>query len=92
MNKDNRNCYLIPLLCWMKRFIPHLHMTPQILIVKPEKNDRLVLDGSIKLNWNSRPVNPMTHPLFVPCGNTFGSNTSTTNWEPIRKAREALAQ
>eukprot|EP00957_Ditylum_brightwellii_P210146 15364609-Ditylum_brightwellii.AAC.1 len=30
--------------------------------------------------------------LFVPCGNTFGSNTSLANWEPIRRAREALAQ
>eukprot|EP00957_Ditylum_brightwellii_P088860 6766301-Ditylum_brightwellii.AAC.1 len=30
--------------------------------------------------------------LFVPCGNTFGSNTSPVNWEPIREAREALSQ
>eukprot|EP00957_Ditylum_brightwellii_P039617 2996260-Ditylum_brightwellii.AAC.2 len=30
--------------------------------------------------------------LFVPCGNTFGSNTSPANWEPIRRAREALVQ
>eukprot|EP00957_Ditylum_brightwellii_P027599 2086660-Ditylum_brightwellii.AAC.1 len=31
------------------------------------------------------------HLLFVPCGNTFGINTSPANWEPIRRAREALA-
>jgi len=154
MNKEDRNCYLIPLPCWMTRFIPHLHVTPQGLIVKPGKNDRLVFDGSIKLNWNSHPVNSMTHVkyepevtfgqalpkhliriwnlrisypekdillwdddatgafrqcklhpdiaqvfsfiieqlLFVPCGNTFGSNTSPANWEPVRRAREALAQ
>eukprot|EP00957_Ditylum_brightwellii_P145736 11097371-Ditylum_brightwellii.AAC.1 len=30
--------------------------------------------------------------LFVPCGNTFGSNTSPANWEPVRRARETLAQ
>eukprot|EP00957_Ditylum_brightwellii_P090016 6855743-Ditylum_brightwellii.AAC.1 len=29
--------------------------------------------------------------LFVPCGNTSGSNTSPANWEPIRRAREAIA-
>eukprot|EP00957_Ditylum_brightwellii_P023897 1801893-Ditylum_brightwellii.AAC.1 len=41
MNKVDRNCYLIPHPCWMTRFIPHLHVTPQCLIVKPGKNDRL---------------------------------------------------
>eukprot|EP00957_Ditylum_brightwellii_P180347 13738866-Ditylum_brightwellii.AAC.1 len=61
MNKEDRNCYLIPLPRWMTRFIPHLHVTPQGLIVKPGKNDRLVFDRSIKLNWNSHPVNSMTH-------------------------------
>eukprot|EP00957_Ditylum_brightwellii_P177492 13518778-Ditylum_brightwellii.AAC.1 len=30
--------------------------------------------------------------LFVPCGNTFGSNTSPANWEPIRRTREAIAK
>eukprot|EP00957_Ditylum_brightwellii_P208674 15358465-Ditylum_brightwellii.AAC.2 len=30
--------------------------------------------------------------LFVPCGNKFGSNTSPANWEPIRRAREAITQ
>eukprot|EP00957_Ditylum_brightwellii_P141525 10781238-Ditylum_brightwellii.AAC.1 len=61
MNKDNRNCYLIPFPCWMTRFIPHIHVTPQGLIIKSKKNDRLVFDGSIKLKCNSKPVNSMTH-------------------------------
>eukprot|EP00957_Ditylum_brightwellii_P049888 3781965-Ditylum_brightwellii.AAC.1 len=30
--------------------------------------------------------------LFVPCGNTFGSNTSPANWEPIRRTKEAIAK
>eukprot|EP00957_Ditylum_brightwellii_P108506 8276222-Ditylum_brightwellii.AAC.1 len=39
-NKEDRNCYLIPLPSWMTRFMPHLHVTPQGLIIKPGKNDR----------------------------------------------------
>eukprot|EP00957_Ditylum_brightwellii_P018188 1370805-Ditylum_brightwellii.AAC.1 len=138
----------------MTRFISNLHVTPQGLIVKPGKNNRLVFDGSTKLNWNSKPVNSMTHVkyepevtfgqalpkhliriwnlriscqdddillwdddatgafkqcklhpdiaqvfsfiieqlLFVPCDNTFCSNTNLANWEPVRRAREALVQ
>eukprot|EP00957_Ditylum_brightwellii_P170368 12967617-Ditylum_brightwellii.AAC.1 len=30
------------------------------------KNDRLVFDGSIKFNWNPKPVNSMTHVKFEP--------------------------
>eukprot|EP00957_Ditylum_brightwellii_P121835 9290980-Ditylum_brightwellii.AAC.1 len=114
----------------------------------------LVLDDSIKLSWDSIPVNSMTHVkfepevtfgqalpkhliriwnlrisypdddillwdddatgafrqcklhpdiaqvfsfvieliLFVPRGITFDSNAIPANWEPIRKAREAIAQ
>eukprot|EP00957_Ditylum_brightwellii_P069616 5287842-Ditylum_brightwellii.AAC.1 len=154
MNKEDWNCYLVPFPCWMVRFIPHIHVTPQGLIVKPGKNDRLVFDGSIKLDWNSKPVNSMTHLknepkvtfgyampnhliriwnlripypdddillwdddttgafrqcklypdieqvfsfiieqlMFIPCGQTSGSNTSPFNWEPIRQAREILAR
>eukprot|EP00957_Ditylum_brightwellii_P060279 4577840-Ditylum_brightwellii.AAC.1 len=66
MNKEDRNCYLISLPCWMTRFIPHLHFTPQGLIVKHGKNDRLVFDGSIKLHWNLKPVNSMTHVKYEP--------------------------
>eukprot|EP00957_Ditylum_brightwellii_P020955 1579756-Ditylum_brightwellii.AAC.1 len=61
MNKEDRNCYLITFPCWMTRFIPHIHVTPQGLIIKPGRNGRLVFDGSIKLNWDSKPVNSMTH-------------------------------
>eukprot|EP00957_Ditylum_brightwellii_P070315 5341525-Ditylum_brightwellii.AAC.1 len=137
-----------------KKFIPHLHVIPQGLIVKSRKNDRITFDGSIKLNWNSKPVNVITyvkyepevtfgqalpknliriwnlrisysyddillwdddatgacrqcklHPdiaqvfcfiieqlLFEPYGNTFDSDTSPANWEPIRSTREALVQ
>eukprot|EP00957_Ditylum_brightwellii_P071380 5426556-Ditylum_brightwellii.AAC.1 len=58
MNKEDRSCYLIPLPCWMTRFIPHLHVTPQGLIIKTGKNDMLVFDSSIKLDWDSKPALP----------------------------------
>eukprot|EP00957_Ditylum_brightwellii_P123928 9446584-Ditylum_brightwellii.AAC.1 len=66
MNKEDRNYYLIPFPYWMTRLIPHIHITPQGLIVKPGKNDRLVFDGSIKINWDSKPVNSMTYVKFEP--------------------------
>eukprot|EP00957_Ditylum_brightwellii_P036506 2764738-Ditylum_brightwellii.AAC.1 len=50
----------------MTRFIPHLHVTPQGLIVKPRKNDRLVFDGSIKLDWDSKVIISITHVKYEP--------------------------
>eukprot|EP00957_Ditylum_brightwellii_P115244 8788790-Ditylum_brightwellii.AAC.1 len=138
----------------MARFISHTHVIQQGLIVEPSKRDRLVLDGSIKLDYNSKPVNSMTHLkkepevtfgsiipnhlirtwnlrisyhdddillwdddatgafrqcklhpgiaqvlsfmfqqlMFIPCDQTFGSNTKSSNWEPIRRVREIQAR
>ena len=66
MNKEDMTCSLIHFPYQMTRFIPHIHVTPQGLIIKPGKKDRLMFDGSIKLNWNSKPVNSMTHVKFEP--------------------------
>ena len=46
MNKEDRNQFIIPLPSWLTRFIRHLHITPQGLVIKPGKNDRLIWDGS----------------------------------------------
>jgi hypothetical protein len=153
MNKEEKNSYVMVFPCWLARFIPDMHLTPQSIVVQPGKNDRLVFDGSAKLDWDSVPVNCMTHSsnepdliygttwtrhleqiwnlrisypdleilvfdddvsgafrhakhnpdiaaaiafvinehLFVPTGQTFGSNTSPANWEPIARARALLA-
>ena len=153
MNKEERNCYVMVFPCWLSRFIPDMHLTPQSIVVLPGKNDRLVFDGSAKLEWDSLPVNCMTHTanepdliygttwnrhltqiwnlrisypdedilvfdddvsgafrhakhnpdiasaisfvigelLFIPTGQTFGSNTSPANFEPIARARTILA-
>eukprot|EP00978_Attheya_sp_CCMP212_P035536 scaffold155190_cov44-Attheya_sp.AAC.1 len=157
MNKDERNCYVMVFPCWLSRFIPDMYLTPHSIIVLPGKNDRLVFDGSAKLEWDSLPVNCMTYTsdepdliygtawnrhltqiwnlrisypsgdilifddyvsgafrhakhnpdiaaaitcvrhccrelLFITTGQTFDSNTSPANWEPVARARTTLAK
>ena len=59
MNKEDKNQYLIPLPNWLARFIPHLHITPQGLLIKKGKNDRLVWDGSFLPHWAAVCINMM---------------------------------
>eukprot|EP00957_Ditylum_brightwellii_P207818 15354670-Ditylum_brightwellii.AAC.1 len=66
ISKEDRNCYLIPFPHWMARCTPHTHVTPQDLIIQPGKNDRLVFDEFIELNWDSKPVNSMAHAKCEP--------------------------
>ena len=62
MNKEDRNQYLIPLPNWLARFLPNLHITPQGLLVKKDKNDRLIWDGSFLPHWAALCINMMlTH-------------------------------
>ena len=74
MNKEDKNQYLIPLPLWIARFIRDLHLTPQGLLVKPGKNDRLVWDGSFIPSWDATCINMMlshaTEPEIV-YGTTF---------------------
>jgi len=74
MNKEDRNQYLISLPSWLARFIRHLHLTPQGLLCKPGKNDRLIWDGSFIPNWQAISINMMlsnqTEPEIV-FGHTF---------------------
>ena len=59
MNKEDKNQYLISLPNWLARFIPHLHVTPQGLVIKEGKNDRLVWDGSFIPHWLATCINMM---------------------------------
>ena len=59
MNKEDRNQFLIPLPSWIARFIRHSHLTPQGLLIKPGKNDRLIWDGSFLPTWDSTSINMM---------------------------------
>ena len=73
MNKEDKNQYLITLPSWLARFIRHLHLTPQGLLWKPGKNDRLIWDGSFITNWQAISINMMltnhTEPEII-----YGSN------------------
>ena len=53
INKEERNQYLIPIPSWVSRFIKNLHLTPQGLLTKKGKNDRIIWDGSFTPNWNA---------------------------------------
>ena len=33
MNKEDKHKYLLPFPCWLARFIPDIHVTPQGLVV-----------------------------------------------------------
>ena len=59
INKEDRNQYHISLPNWLARFIRHLHVTPQGLIIKDGENDRLIRDGLSISHWLSMCINMM---------------------------------
>ena len=59
LNKEDRNQFLIPLPYWLTRFLKHLHITPQGLLIKKDKNDRMIWDGSFLPNWEAVSINMM---------------------------------
>ena len=79
MNKEDKHKYNITLPIWSARFIPNLHLSPQGLVVKPGKNDRLVNDASFVSTHESVCVNMLTHPEKEPeleYGSAFVSHLS----------------
>ena len=80
MNKEDRNQFLITLPSWIARFIRHSHLTPQGLLSKPGKNDRLIWDGSFLPNWDSTCINMMlsheTEPTII-YGDAFQRHLET---------------
>ena len=69
INKEERNQYWIPLPSWVSRFITNLHLTPQRLLTKKGKIDRLIWDGSFTPNWNAiciiMMLNKKTEPEII---------------------------
>ena len=59
LNKEDRNQYLLPFPNWIARFCKNIHLTPQGLLSKLGKNDRLIWDGSFIPEWDSTCVNMM---------------------------------
>ena len=41
---------------WLEKFIPHLYLSPQGLIIKEGKKDRLVFDSSFLVNSHSKCI------------------------------------
>ena len=59
--KEDAYQYILPLPSWLARFIPNLHLNPLGLVVKPGKDNRLVIDPSFWVGPDSTPINSLTH-------------------------------
>lgn len=57
MNKEDKKEHVLTLPSWLAPLVPDLMLTPNGLVVKPGKNDRLVFDASFMLHADSRPFN-----------------------------------
>jgi len=60
LNKEERNNFIIPLPSWLSRFIPNLHLSPEGIIVKEGKKDRIIFDASFKIHPESMCPNQWT--------------------------------
>lgn len=73
LNKEDKHNYVIPLHSHLFRFVPHLMLTPQHMLIKNGKA-RLLADLSFRHTEDSVSVNMMTHSVAeteLPC--EFGS-------------------
>ncbi|KAL7503807.1 hypothetical protein ACHAXN_001547 [Cyclotella atomus] len=60
MNKEERNCHVIPLPCWIARYIPDVFFTPQYMLEKPGKSNRQIFNARLRHTPFSQSVNMMT--------------------------------
>lgn len=56
VNKEDKLNFAMPFPCWIARLVPHLYLTPNSIVVKPSKEDRLTYDSTIKLTWDLQPI------------------------------------
>ena len=66
MTKEYRHCYVIPFPGWISRLCPHLHLTPQGILLKPGKNPRMIWDGSFLPFWWSKNINDLQRQDLSP--------------------------
>ena len=57
LNKEDKHNFVMHFPAWIARFIYNLHLSPEGILVKPNKNDRIVFDASFKINYNSLSLN-----------------------------------
>ena len=60
VNKEDRNKFVVPLSSWLWRFMPHIFVTPQHLLQKAGKKDRMIYHASSQVTKDSISVNMMT--------------------------------
>ena len=66
MNKDVKHCFSLFFPRFLTDFIPNLHLTPQGLLCKNGKNDRLVWNGKFLVNGSSKSVIVMMNTNVEP--------------------------
>ena len=64
MNKEEKNKFVIPLSGWSWRFIPHLFLTPQHILIKKGK-ERMIYDAAYQHTRDSVFINMMTEDASV---------------------------
>ena len=64
MEKEHRNRFNLPLPVYLARFIPHLFLTPQAMLVKGDDKARLIFDESVRWTAQALPINRMTSTRF----------------------------
>jgi len=55
--KEDTYNFFLPFPSWVVRFLYHLHLSPEGLVVKPGKTDRLVFDATFKIHHSSSSLN-----------------------------------
>jgi len=55
--KEDRYNFFIPLPSWMCRFLYNMHLSPEGLVIKPGKTDRLVFDATFQIYPHSLSLN-----------------------------------
>ena len=66
LNKEERNNFIIPLPSWLSRFVPNLHLSPEGIIIKEGKKDRIIFDASFKIFPTSACPNTWTSKFDEP--------------------------
>jgi len=66
LNKEEKNNYTIPFPIWIARFIPHLHVSPEGIIIKEGKKDRIIFDASFHIDYDSQAPNDWTSKYDEP--------------------------
>ena len=62
MAKELKHSYSIPLPVWIARFVPNIDLTPQGLVQKDGKSDRLIFYASHLIDFDSLAVSCLTKP------------------------------